>query len=207
MDNPVIKALIGVLSAIPASREPRSGDPAARAKAIVDGAALKAAGLSGSLSALPGPAGLLTVVPDLLAIWKLQSQMIADIAHVFGKEATLTREMMLYCLFRHGGSALVRDVATRVGERLLLRKPALSVFQQALTRIGLNITQKALGKGLARWVPLIGAAGMAGYAYYDTRKVGATAIAAFSTEIVVLEGGADVPLLEDMGATEVLDTE
>jgi hypothetical protein len=33
----------------------------------------------------PGPLGLATVIPDLLAIWKLQQQLVADIAAVFGK--------------------------------------------------------------------------------------------------------------------------
>ena len=48
MDNPIVKALITVLSHIPASKEAHSDEPAARAREIVKGASLKAAANSGS---------------------------------------------------------------------------------------------------------------------------------------------------------------
>ncbi len=54
-------------------------------------AAQKAALVSGSLALPPGPLGMLTVLPDLLLIWKLQRQMVADIFALHGRTAELTR--------------------------------------------------------------------------------------------------------------------
>ena len=45
----------------------------------------------------------------------------------------------------------------------------------------MKIAQRALGKGITRWLPVIGVVGVAGYAYYDTAQVGATALEMFST--------------------------
>jgi hypothetical protein len=201
MDSPIVKALITLLSAIPESKETAVRDPRARAQEIVNVTALKAAGISGSLSALPGPLAYVTMIPDILSIWKLQAQMVADIAHVYGKEAHLGREVMLYCLFRHGGSAMVRDIGTRLGERLLLKRTTIQVFQGILHRIGVHLSARALRRSITRWVPVLGAAGVAGYAFFDTRKVGQTAIETFSSELLLEEAEEETPLLlEDLKA-------
>lgn len=34
---------------------------------------------------MPGPLGLLTILPDMYAIWRVQAQLVADIAAVYGK--------------------------------------------------------------------------------------------------------------------------
>ena len=36
-----------------------------------------------------------------------------------------------------------------------------------------------IAKSVARWLPVVGSLGVAGYAYYDTAQVGATAIELF----------------------------
>ena len=102
----------------------------------------------------PGPLGWLTIAPELLAVWKIQAQMVSDLAGVYGKAATLTREHMVYCLFRHTAVQLLRDVAVRVAHR-------------------------SAGGGIARWLPVVGAVGVGAYAFYDTSQVAATAIELF----------------------------
>jgi hypothetical protein len=54
--------------------------------------------------------------------------------------------------------------------------------------VGIRITQRAIGKGISRWIPVIGAVGTGGYAYYDTSKVAETAIEIFSSEITIDDG-------------------
>jgi len=138
--------------------------------------------VSGSLALAPGPFGLLTVLPDLLAVWKIQSQMVSDIAAVYGQSATLTTEHMLYCLFKHSAAQAVRDLAVRAGERWLIRQASGAVLQSVVQRLGTRLGQKVLGSGAARFVPLLGAAGVGGYAWYDTRQVAASAIALFEAQ-------------------------
>ena len=84
--------------------------------------ATRAAALSGTLALPPGILGMLTVLPDLVAIWRIQAQLVADIAGLYGRNMQLTRTHMLYCLFRHATSHVARDVAVRAGQRLVVQR-------------------------------------------------------------------------------------
>jgi hypothetical protein len=185
--NRVANAILDVVGLIPASTEPGSGSPAVRARALANRAARAAAGLSGGAALVPGPVGLLTLLPDIIGVWRVQAQMVADIAAAYGQSAALTREHMLYCLFKHMVSQGLRDVVVRTGERFLVRRASLQLLQQLATTIGIKVTQRAMGKAIARYAPVVGAAGVAAYAFYDTRKVAMTAIELFSADVVVLD--------------------
>jgi|WetSurSiteA1Bulk_404760.scaffolds.fasta_scaffold97260_1 hypothetical protein len=181
----VFQALLDVISQIPKTEEEQVTDPVARSRTIVIKAASKAAAVSGTLALPPGPLGLLTILPDLLAIWKIQAQMVADITGVFGKTAFLSKEQMVYCLFKHGAAQAVRDIVVRIGERTLIRRTSLRVIQKTLRRISVNITQKLAGRAISRWIPIVGAVAVGWYAFYDTRKVGKTAIDLFQKNLEI----------------------
>jgi hypothetical protein len=183
--NSVSRALLDVVSRIPTSTEEASADPVARARAIARSAALKAASISGALALPPGPLGLATILPDLLAIWRMQQSMVADIAAAFGKSAFLRKEAMMYCLFKHGGAALMRDFVVRAGERYLIRRAAVRVIHDTLEKVGVRTTQRVIEKSIGRWVPVLGAVGVGAYAYYDTSRVAATAIELFSKDVAI----------------------
>ena len=180
----VQNASMEVLARIPSSREPHGSTPVTRARAIAKTAARKTATVSGTLSLPPGPAGWLTIIPDLTMVWRIQSQMVADIAAAFGKEEFLAQEQMLYCLFRHAAAHSVRGIAVRAGERILIRRAPAVAAETALRKIGVPIARRIAGRGLSRWLPVIGAAGVAGYAYYDTMRVASTTIELFRSELV-----------------------
>jgi hypothetical protein len=182
-DSKIGAALFDLLLNVPASAEPAHAQPAVRAQAIMRSAARRAAAVSGALALPPGPLGLLTIVPDLVTIWKIQQQMVVDIAATFGRRAHLRREVMIYCLFKHGGAALVRDLVVRVGERVLVRETSLRAVQQILRRVGVRVTQQMIGRNVARWIPLLGAIGTGAYAFFDTKQVAATAVELFSREL------------------------
>ncbi|HVG93506.1 MAG TPA: hypothetical protein VND21_03600 [Planctomycetota bacterium] len=176
----VARALNRVLLAVPSSREVDAADPTSRARHLRTLAARKAAGISTGLSLAPGPAGMLTVLPDLMAIWRVQSSLVADIASAYGKSGALTQESMVYCLFKHGGAALLRDLVVRVGERAVIRRASLRLMQELLGKIGVRVTARVVGRAASRWIPIAGAVGIGAYAYYDTKKVGDNAIELFS---------------------------
>src|SRR5436190_11629936 len=180
----VQRAIMGVLSHIPQTREVEGTHPVTRARAIAKAAARKTATVSGSLSLPPGPVGWLTIIPDLTMVWRIQSQMVADIAAAFGKEEYLAQEQMLYCLFRHAAAHSVRGIAVRAGERILIKRGPAYVAETALRKIGVPIARRIAGRGISRWLPVVGAAGVAGYAYYDTMRVAATTIELFRSELV-----------------------
>jgi hypothetical protein len=131
--------------------------------------------LSGGLALPPGPLGMLTVLPDLYLIWQLQRQMVADIFALHGRTAELTRTHMLYCLFRHLASHVVRDVVVRAGQRLMVQQVSASALRSMLGTIGLSVTRRLAGSTASRWIPLAGAAAVGAYAYWDTLQVARTA--------------------------------
>jgi hypothetical protein len=177
--NLIADAILGFIGSVPHSEEPHSGHPSARAHAIARSASTRAAMTAGGLALPPGPLAWLTIIPELIAVWKLQAQMVADIAGVYGGEAKVSREEMIYCLFRHTAAQAVRDLAVRVGERMLVQQVSLTALQAVAHRVGVHLTQHALAKGISRWLPLIGALGVGTYAFYDTRAVARTAIELF----------------------------
>jgi hypothetical protein len=184
LDQLVLK-LLEVIVHVPTTSEPASQTPEVRCRAIIRKAAIKTAGTSGTLALPPGPLGMLTVLPDLVTVWKIQAQMVADMAAAYGKTAVLSQEQMLYCLFQHTATQTVRDIVVRMGDRALIRRAPLRVIQRALRPIGLKMAQRLAGRTISRWLPVVGAMGVAAYAYRDTMRVGQTAIDLFSREVAI----------------------
>jgi hypothetical protein len=181
--NRVTRAILDFVSQIPGSKVHSATDPETKARQLAHGAAKRAALTAGTLALPPGPLGWLTILPELIAIWKIQAQMVSDIAAAYGKHAELGREQMLWCLFRHTSAQAFRDLVVRLGDRLIFRRVSYSVIERVAKQIGVKMTQRALGESLSRWMPVIGAIGVGGYAYYDTRKVAATTIAMLKSQI------------------------
>lgn len=179
------RALLPFVGKIPASKERPHKAPVEAARKKASTAASKAALAAGALALPPGPAGWLTILPEMMGVWKIQKQMVADIAALYGQHATLTPEQVVYCLFQHMAADGVRDLVVRVGQRTVVRRASPLLMRTLTRRIGATVAQRALGKGVARWLPIVGAVGVGAYAYYDTAQVAATAIDLFEGVIEV----------------------
>jgi len=177
--------IVELVMRIPASDAPHADNPHAQAHRLARQAARRASLLAGSLALPPGVLGWLTMLPELFGVWRLQAQLVSDIAGVYGKTATLNREQMLYCLFRHVSAQVFRDVVVRAGERVLIRSASLGALQALAQRLGIKLAHGALGRGASRLVPLAGAVGVGAYAYYDTLQVAKTASELFARDIVI----------------------
>jgi hypothetical protein len=184
----VAEVILDLVARVPGTDEHENRDPVQRARVIANSAAARAAMTAGSLALPPGPLGWLTILPELVVVWRIQAQMVADIAGIYGKEAYLRREQMLYCLFRHTAAQAARDLIVRVGERYLVQRVSLRTLQSVSERVGIRVTQQAIGKGISRWLPVIGALGVGAYAYYDTGQVARTATELFKHEIEIAPG-------------------
>lgn len=149
------KALSSAIVDLPESDVEKSFDPEHDARYYSKAAARETAALSGALSVWPGPAGLLTILPDLVGVWRLQAQLVADIAAANGKTKLLSKEVMANCLFGHLGADAVASILARGGERFLVHR--------------------LMARLAARWVPFAGAIALAAYSYQDTMRVGETA--------------------------------
>jgi uncharacterized protein (DUF697 family) len=178
----IAKAILDVIASVPHTAEALSLNPSDRGRAIANQAAIKAAAVSGTLALPPGPLGVLTLVPDLVVVWRIQAQMVADLGGAYGKTAALSQEQMIYCLFRHAAAQVVRDLGVRAGERLVFRPATIALIQRIAARLGLSLSQRLIAKSVARWLPIVGSLGVAAYAYYDTGQVAATAMNLFQDE-------------------------
>jgi hypothetical protein len=179
----VATAILGFLGEVPGSKAKLSHQPAVAARTIAATSAAKAAAAAGTLALPPGPLGWLTILPEMLAVWRIQAGMVADIAAYYGKSGTLTQEQMLYCLFKHTASQAVRDLVVRMGERVIVKQASLKVLQAVAQKIGLKVSQRGLSHGASRWLPVVGALGVAAYAYHDTAQVAKAAIELFERDI------------------------
>ena len=180
-------AILELVLVVPPSAERALEQPAQRAHAVSRSAARKASLLAGSLSLPPGVLGWLTVLPELIGVWRLQAQMVSDIASVYGKQKTLGHEQMLYCLFKHVSAQLFRDVVVRVGERVVVQQTSVKFLQSLAQQIGIKVTKTVITKGAARFVPLLGAVSVGAYAYFDTLQVAKTAVELFERDITIDE--------------------
>ncbi|MDD5942443.1 EcsC family protein [Fibrobacter sp.] len=160
---------------------------------LIRQAAVKASMVSATLSVPAGVTGVLTSIPDIAAIWRIQAQLVSDIAATYGKFAQLSREAMVWCLFRHSAAQLVRDIAVRTGSRIVVQKLSLAALEVLLKKIGLKISTKLLGRIALRAIPAIGAIGNGAYSFYDTYEVGKTAAAYFKA----LADNPEEPVVED----------
>ena len=179
------ESILKAVLEIPTSNETCVEAAQARAQALGRAAARQASLIAGSLALPPGVLGWLTLVPELVGVWRVQAQMVSDIAAVYGKSAHLGRDQMIYCLFKHVSAQLFRDLVVRVGERVVMRVASLGLIKTLAKTLGVKITQKVIGTGITRFVPVIGAIGVGTYAYLDTLQVAKTAMELFSSEITL----------------------
>lgn len=181
------RAILDVVGDVPSSREAFGGDREAHARAVIDAASRRAGLVAGTLALPPGPLGWMTVLPEMIAIWKIQTQMVADVSAIHGQHWQLSKEQMLFCLFRHTGAQVFRDFAVRAGQRWIVQAATNMALRHAARRIGMNLSTRAISRGVSRWVPIVGAVGVGTYAWYDTRQVGETALTLFAQAHEALE--------------------
>ena len=179
------QTILDFIGNIPASKERKSRRPEEAVRLKANAAAAKAALVAGALALPRGVAGWLTILPEMIAVWKIQRQLVADNAALYGKKSALTPELMVYCLFQHTAAQGVRDLVVRVGQRALVRRAPLKRALTLTQRIGVKLTQRVLAQGMPRLTRLVGAMGVGAYVYFDTAQVAATAMELFEREIVL----------------------
>jgi len=186
----IISLLENIVFVIPQTSEKPLINPKKRVAEIISSSARNAAFVSAGLAIPPGPFGIITILPDLYLIWKIQAQMVADIAGVHGKNCNLTKEHMIYCLFKQAGANAIKEMYVKCGSKIVVKSLSHSAVKQLLKKIGINISGKSAGKAASRWLPVIGALGIAFYSYNETKTVGLNASQLFNqSDNNLLEAG------------------
>lgn len=146
--------------------------------------------VSGGISLIPGPWGMAAAIPEVVILIRNQLTMIYDIGVAHGKSKVLNKELLagvfLSAMGVSAGGLLVMH-----GGRVLVRRVALRVFQRIIILLAGKVTQQMLRSLVSKWLPIVGAAAMAAWSNYSTRQIGkkATEILAMPIEVVEEESG------------------
>ena len=140
------------------------------------------AAISGGASLIPGPWGKAAVIPELTLVIRNQIQMVYDIGVANGKQAQLTKELLIGIFLTAMGSS-AGSLLTIHGGKILVRRASLQVIQKIIAMLGGRVTQQVIKSTVSKWLPFVGAAAMATWTGYMTKNIGEKANELFKLEI------------------------
>ena len=140
------------------------------------------AAISGGASLIPGPWGMAAVIPELTLVIRNQIQMVYDIGVANGKQAQLTKELLMGIFLTAMGSS-AGSLLTIHGGKILVRRASLQVIQKIIAMLGGRVTQQVIKSTVSKWLPFVGAAAMATWTGYMTKNIGEKASELFKLEI------------------------
>lgn len=127
--------------------------------------------VAGAASLVPGPFGAAAILPEIVFVLRNQIQMTYDICVAYGQEERLTPNALLAIFATVAGGGAI-GLATVKGGQFVVKQASLKVIQQVIHWLGGKITQRVLKAFLAKWLPVVGAGGMALWALHTTRSMG-----------------------------------
>jgi hypothetical protein len=134
--------------------------------------AQKAFALSTAAGLPPGPIGWLTILPEIMALLKIQVNLIYKIAKFYQREAKVNKKIVLLILGSAMGIAAKHKILAKVGTRIIVKAMSTTAIRNICKRIGLRIGARILQRGLGRWIPIVLAPIFGAFSYSMTKRVG-----------------------------------
>ena len=122
------------------------------------------------------------VIPELTLVIRNQIQMVYDIGVANGKQAQLTKELLMGIFLTAMGSS-AGSLLTIHGGKILVKRASLRVIQNIIAMLGGRVTQQAIKSSIGKWLPVVGAGAMAAWTGYMTKNIGEKANELFKLEI------------------------
>lgn len=156
---------------------------------MIDEAARKSFRISAALALIPGPVGFMSILPEAVALTKLQINLIYRIAGHYNRAEMVNKEIVLLILANvlgvAGGEVLIR----RIGATLVIKSANTRIVRTLAKRVGTHVIDAAAQKAIGRWVPLASAP-LFGYLSRSlTRKIGNEANRLLSRRELIVEHG------------------
>jgi hypothetical protein len=145
--------------------------------------------VSSAAALLPGPAGLVVIVPELIAVARIQLLLVHRVARYYGQSSSVDRSILLLIFGEALGLAVGKSLARRVGNRLVVRAIETQVARAMAEKIGARIVASAIRKALARYIPLVAAPLFGAFSRSMTVRIGRHADKLFSKGFTI-EGHA-----------------
>jgi hypothetical protein len=130
-----------------------------------------------------GPVGLATIIPEVVAITKLQIDLIFKVAKFHQQEAKVNKTIILAVLGVAVGVVLKHALINKVGTRIIVKSLSAEGAKRITREIGEKFAVGLLKRGLGRWIPLMLAPVFGYLSLAMTRKVGREAESLFSHEL------------------------
>ena len=137
-------------------------------------------------ASIPGGAvGVATLVPELVALTKLQINLILKVAKFYQQETKVNKTIILAILGGALGVVLKHAFVNKVGTRIIVKSLSAEGTKRITRQIGEKIAVTFLKKGAGRLVPILLAPVFGYFSLSMTRKVGRQAESLFSHELEV----------------------
>lgn len=148
-------------------------------------ASWKAFSISTAAAIPPGPFGLVTILPEIVAVTKIQMNLIYRIAKYHQQVGKVNRTLVLLIFGNALGFAVGSEFLKKVGSRLLVESAGTQGVRNIALRIGKQITRRILPKTVARWVPIVLAPIFGAFSKSLTTKIGQEADKIFCKDIAI----------------------
>jgi uncharacterized tellurite resistance protein B-like protein len=172
------------------------------AQSIINSYSLTNAAISGGVGLVPGPWGMVAVIPEIALVIRYQLAMIYDVGMAYGKNEVLSKEILAGVLMTAMGAS-TGSLLVMQGSKVLVKRVALRQFQTIIALLGGKITQQVLKSAIGKWLPIVGAAALAVWSNYLTRRVGKKAIEIFEKEIVLSDEIVEADPTEEIESVSV----
>lgn len=131
----------------------------------------------------PGPIGMITIIPELIALTKIQINLVYKIAKYYEKEQKVTPTIILHILATAMGIVLGRNLLRKMGTRIIVKALSSRAIQKVAQKLGMTIATRVIARIGGRWIPIVTAPIFAYFSKSQTRRIGEAAIAVFSDDI------------------------
>jgi hypothetical protein len=154
---------------------------------MIKTASRKAFLVSTAAGVVPGPWGWTTILPEIIAVTKIQIDLIHSIAAYYKKHAQLTPSLTLLIFAGQVkiqiGKNVARNTAGKFIVREMTKKTARHVAQRVGAAIGVKITARALG----RMIPFVLAPVFGLMSKSMTTDIGNEAIKIFNQNLEIIK--------------------
>ncbi len=147
---------------------------------MISKASWKAFAVSTAASLPPGPIGVLTILPELIAVTRIQLGLIGKIARYFGKDEMLNGTIIVLILGNAAGITVGREFLKCVDNKIIIQRMSLLALQNFAARIGAKILGRIVARMPTRWIPLVTAPLFGAISKKATERVGWETVTLFS---------------------------
>lgn len=131
----------------------------------------------------PGSIDMTTVIPELIAVIKIQVNLVYKIAKYYEKERQVTSPIIIHILATALEMVLGRNIMKKTGTRIIMRPVGSKAITNLARKLGTRMTLEFVARIGDRRIPFVTATMLGAYFRGQTKKVGNAAIDVFSKDI------------------------